>query len=309
LKLLSFPAFWFSVKYKIKNCVKKLPPHLKKNSFYLTGGKHLRSRLMYKTASICSLPYQKVTAPAAVLEILHTATLIHDDIIDEQKQRRGSATINSFLPPNITALSADQFLINALKQFASVIEQSVLLRFLDKGQQVCRGEIRQDFSFNISRKITAGQCLELTRHKTGSLFALALATPGYLADYNKKLISFLEECGYYFGTVFQITDDYRDILYDSRKKKLQHWTLPLKLWQRNDNASFSRKLENKNYQLSYELKNRIARQLRDYIMPPFYQLQKKADRFNRKDKALAAAVFLLMTAEIEKICPFFAEYN
>ena len=178
----------------------------------LDGGKRLRPALVILTGQV----FVSSTAPfyslAAAVDMLHTATLIHDDLLDEAPLRRGRKTLHTTWPPAATVLAGDYLLGRATSLIAELGHPRILKVFGETLCTLCAGEIR--------RMITAKgehnreDYYRSIEDKTASLFAAATEMAGILAGAGDLQIAALGRFGREFGMAFQIVDDVLDFIGD-----------------------------------------------------------------------------------------------
>jgi octaprenyl-diphosphate synthase len=173
-------------------------------------GKKLRPIIVILAAKLCCGACNNVTMDVAVaLELLHTASLIHDDVVDSTLQRRGRPSINALWSNKIAVLAGDFFLSNSLF-FATRTENQKIMTLLSQiGINLSEGELFQ-LSKENHTDITETEYLSIIRKKTALLFA-SCATMGALSvgsDEHKTMKMSL--FGEYLGTSFQIRDDIFD---------------------------------------------------------------------------------------------------
>lgn len=167
---------------------------------------YLRASKMY----LLPAHYELLTA----VELVHNASLIHDDVIDESKFRRNRKTLNEKFDNQLAVISGDYILGIALKKLAKINSIRVIEIFADTLQDMCKGEINQHF--NRFKKTNLENYIEKSTEKTASLFEAALKSAVILADetYSEKSAEFALN----FGLAFQIRDDLVNIL-DKDKSK------------------------------------------------------------------------------------------
>src|SRR5512143_1193936 len=200
------------------------------------GGKRIRPALLLLSARL--LDYEdgeKDVRYAAVVEFIHTATLVHDDIIDEARLRRGRTSANARWGNNLTVLFGD-YLYTKSKGIALEEEDLTILKVLsDTTLSMIEGEIigtEKTGSLNLSRE----EALEIIRRKTADLFSAACRIPAHFAPRGDLVAAErLAEYGRCIGVAFQLIDDLLDytgsveatgkpVLNDLREGKL---TIPL----------------------------------------------------------------------------------
>lgn len=175
------------------------------------GGKHLRPSLVLLASHICEAPYEKARYAAAAVEMLHTATLIHDDLIDNALIRRGAQTLNSRYPSAITVLGGDITFAMAAK-FAALSENVTLVnKFASTLETICQGELNQMLKGHNTLP-TVDEYYQRIWAKTASLFALCTETGAILARCSEKDAENARNFGRYLGLAFQIADDVLDFM-------------------------------------------------------------------------------------------------
>ncbi|OGO77944.1 MAG: hypothetical protein A2Y23_04325 [Clostridiales bacterium GWB2_37_7] len=174
-----------------------------------SGGKRLRPVLTVLGATFGNYDASTVIPLAASLEVIHMATLIHDDIIDDTKLRRGSETLHSMLGRDVAVYTGDFLFTRAFMLIADIAEVK-LMKDISKGMAyICDGEIDQNEQ-RYSKATTVKQYLKRISGKTAALFALSLASGGYKTGCSKRITNKLGVIGKDIGMAFQIIDDILD---------------------------------------------------------------------------------------------------
>jgi octaprenyl-diphosphate synthase len=199
-----------------------------------TKGKFIRPLFLFMSAEATGSITAEHIEAACVIEMLHTASLVHDDIIDDAKIRRGKATHQVAYGPAVSVLLGDYLLARGFEIVASFEDAYVLKMFAGAAEETCRGEITQELEL---RSTIPGESryLEAISRKTGSFFRLACEAGGYFSGASAGDLTALRRFGRETGTAYQIMDDYLDIagceeksgqtlLTDLEKEK---WTFPL----------------------------------------------------------------------------------
>src|SRR6195952_1727586 len=194
-------------------CVSSLIKHVSR-----FRGKMLRPCLVLLAGKACSesgrLGDAHITR-ATVVEMVHMATLVHDDVLDEAELRRKGATINH-LRGNEAAVLLGDYLISHAFHLCSSLESQVCSREIGRTTNVvCEGELLQiDNRNNID--LTEETYLEITRHKTASLTATCCLLGARLSGASEEVAKKLQFYGMALGTAFQMQDDILDIVGDTR---------------------------------------------------------------------------------------------
>ena len=181
------------------------------------GGKRLRPMLTLAASRMCGYEGDRHIALAACVEFIHTATLLHDDVVDESDLRRGAASANAVFGNKSSVLVGD-FLFS--RAFELMVEDGNLdvLRILSEASSViAEGEVLQLVTAN-DTETTEADYLEVIRSKTAKLFAAASEIGAVVADRPKADWQALESFGHNLGMAFQLIDDLLD--YSARQATL-----------------------------------------------------------------------------------------
>ncbi len=182
------------------------------------GGKRIRPRLCLSTYSLFKDDINdEILMPAAAVEVFHSFTLIHDDIMDKASVRRGVPTVHCKWDENTAILSGDVMSIESYKLIAKAPEKvlsAVLSLFSTTANQVCEGQ-QYDMEFESQEDISMGEYLKMIGLKTAVLIACSAKIGGLIADAPKEACDHLYSYGYNIGLGFQIADDYLDTFGDS----------------------------------------------------------------------------------------------
>jgi geranylgeranyl pyrophosphate synthase len=183
-----------------------------------SGGKRLRPALALLSGSIYPADKAKLVSLAASVELLHTATLVHDDLIDGALVRRGNATLNARWSAGATVLAGDYLFARAASLAAETRNVRVMDIFSQTLMTICAGELRQIFDRNDVPQLVDEQDWEtaLQRYdtrinaKTASLFAAATEAAAVLGEAPVDEVIALRDYGQLLGAGFQIIDDVLD---------------------------------------------------------------------------------------------------
>ncbi len=192
------------------------PLHRVFESLIQSGGKRIRPALTVLANKFHSEGQDKALTLAVAAELIHAATLIHDDLIDKSPLRRGSPTINSRWSGTATVLAGDFLLARAADISASIEDFRVMRIFARTLMTICDGEIRQDLSgahWPPNRE-------EYYRHidsKTASLFSACTEGGAVLSGGPEEEIQALKSFGHNLGMAFQIADDILDFTADEQQ--------------------------------------------------------------------------------------------
>lgn len=172
------------------------------------NGKMLRSRLAFRVGPSTGTAYDTLLHAAAAVELIHTASLLHDDVIDGGHLRRGAPSfwVERGVPGAI--LLGDLFLFRAVELICHVENNRLAHPLVSFTGEVCQAESEQELIFR-GQRIDWNNCEDIARRKTGSLFAFVAYTCG---GENEPLREALKEAGYAVGTAYQLADDVMDAL-------------------------------------------------------------------------------------------------
>ena len=175
-------------------------------------GKMLRPSLVLLSGNCCGKITDEHIYVAAIFEIIHNATLLHDDVIDESQKRRGADTVNHLWGNRSAILLGDFFLSQVFKMCANVKPE--IVKIIASGvSQTCEGELIQTMkkvpdTFNL----TEVEYIETITKKSAALFSSCCLTGSLLAGANDEQCKALADYGLNIGIAFQVTDDLLDIL-------------------------------------------------------------------------------------------------
>lgn len=173
------------------------------------GGKRIRPALLLLSAKLLQYSGQGAVRLGAVVEIVHTATLVHDDIIDEAQMRRGRPSANTNWSNSRCVLAGDWLYMQAFKIALQERKLKVLDVLIDLTQQMVEGELLQ--MEKLGRCVTLQEHFDLIFRKTACLFATSMRLGAILGNATDEQEQRLEEYGRNLGMAFQIVDDVLDL--------------------------------------------------------------------------------------------------
>ncbi len=181
----------------------------------VSGGKRIRPIITLLMGSLLGADDEKLISLGAAIEMLHTATLVHDDLIDGAMLRRGTPTINSHWTPAVTVLTGDYIFAQAAEMAAEIGSTEAMSLFAETLSIIVNGEISQLLGRNKfpSREDYYHRIYE----KTGSLFSLSAKAAALISPVDRKFINPAEEYGSEIGKAFQIVDDVLDFAGDQTR--------------------------------------------------------------------------------------------
>ena len=174
-----------------------------------SGGKRLRPALLLLTAGACGAAGEQARVLAAVVEFIHTATLLHDDVVDESSLRRGRETANELFGNAASVLVGDFLYSRAFQMMVSVGRMRVMEVLSEATNVIAEGEVLQLMNCH-DADVNEERYLQVIRYKTAKLFEAAARLGGVLADVSPALEDGLARYGMHLGTAFQIIDDVLD---------------------------------------------------------------------------------------------------
>lgn len=179
------------------------------------GGKRMRPMLILLMAKNFGR-VSSVTQHAAVgLELLHTASLVHDDVVDESSERRGQASVNALYDNKVSVLVGD-FILSTALLYVSKTHSEVIVRYLSElGRTLSDGEILQLTNIR-NEAITETAYYEIIKRKTAALFEACAAIGAESAGASHDDVEAARKFGQNLGIIFQIRDDIFDY-YDSKE--------------------------------------------------------------------------------------------
>jgi octaprenyl-diphosphate synthase len=173
------------------------------------GGKRLRPMLTLGCASLLGYEGTRHYKLAAAVEFIHTATLLHDDVVDESSLRRGRATANAVFGNAASVLVGDFLYSRAFQMMVSVNRMRVLQVLADATNVIAEGEVLQLMNAG-NPDIDEAAYLGVIRRKTAKLFEAAARLGAVLADCTAERETDLARYGMHLGTAFQLVDDILD---------------------------------------------------------------------------------------------------
>lgn len=174
-----------------------------------SGGKMLRPALVILGAKFGKYKAKRIIPVAACVELLHTATLIHDDIIDESKLRRGIESVHSKYSKDVAVLIGDYIFAKTFDILSGDYPPDMLKKLSFSIMRICEGELSQ-YAHRYSDKIDIDKYIEIIAGKTAALFSMSLFAGAYEAKVRKSVQQSLIQVGYCIGMMFQIIDDCLD---------------------------------------------------------------------------------------------------
>ncbi|PYX07383.1 MAG: polyprenyl synthetase family protein [Acidobacteria bacterium] len=173
------------------------------------GGKRIRPALLLLSAKLFNYQGRGAIRLGAVVEIIHTATLVHDDIIDEAQTRRGRPAANTQWGNSKCVLAGDWLYMQAFKIAVQERNFRILDSLIDLTQQMVEGELLQ--MEKLGKLISLDEHFDLIYRKTACLFSVCMRVGGILGGATREQEDSLAQYGHDLGMAFQITDDVLDL--------------------------------------------------------------------------------------------------
>ena len=182
---------------------------------FKSDGKRLRAKLSLITSSLNKRINKKRLKLAAVIELLHTATLVHDDVVDESQTRRGIKSVNTLWSNAHGVLIGDYIYSKAFILMVEIAEPKILYELANATNDISKGELIQlDALNNVS--IDLKQLEAISYYKTGRLFEASAKTGAILSSGDRNFVSNVSKCAKNLGVLFQIKDDLLDYSLDEK---------------------------------------------------------------------------------------------
>jgi geranylgeranyl pyrophosphate synthase len=179
------------------------------------GGKRMRPAITLLVGRATNATFEKTMSVAASVELLHTATLVHDDLIDSAKERRGAPTLHTALPLGVTVLTGDFLFAQSAALAAEADSVEVVKVFSRTLVSICRGEILQA---QTKWQVPSMELyIERIYGKTAALFEAAALSGALLGDISEDDIQAFSTFGRELGLAFQMIDDALDFVSTTEK--------------------------------------------------------------------------------------------
>lgn len=179
-----------------------------------SDGKHIRPTLLLLAAKACG-EINNVTYNAAItVELLHTASLIHDDVVDESKIRRGKASVNAIYDNKMAVLAGDYFLSSALIKSVLTGNIEIISNISGLGRDLAEGELNQ-LSLVKELILDEEEYFEVIKKKTASLMSICMRIGAISVDASDEDVAKFTQLGELLGLCFQLRDDIFDYFTDA----------------------------------------------------------------------------------------------
>ncbi|MBN4664093.1 polyprenyl synthetase family protein [Pandoraea nosoerga] len=179
-----------------------------------SGGKRLRPALLLLVAGALGVTSQARYELAAVIEFIHTSTLLHDDVVDESDLRRGKQTANALFGNAASVLVGDFLYSRSFEMMVSVDNMRVMQILARATNVIAEGEVLQLLNMH-DPDVDEARYLQVIKYKTATLFEAATQLAAVLADADAPTEAAVREYGGRLGTAFQLMDDWLDYAGDT----------------------------------------------------------------------------------------------
>ncbi len=207
-----------------------------------TKGKRLRPALVFLSTSAYGTPCRETMLAAFIIELCHTATLIHDDVVDRATTRRGLPTLNSIWDNHVSVLMGDNVIAKVLSLIAKLDCSRITSKIAECVERLTEGELHQAIRrFNV--RTTEAEYYRIISNKTSSLIACGCDSGAYLSSRSVETACRFGAFGEKLGMAFQITDDIlnftgdEDVIGKPRGNDFREGTVTLPLIHALRNAS------------------------------------------------------------------------
>ncbi len=180
------------------------------------GGKRMRPALLLLSARLLDRDSDEEVTYAAVIELIHTATLIHDDIIDRSSLRRGRRTVNELWGNSLTVLLGDWLYTRALQKALAHGNLAVIRQLCDATLRMTEGELLAQQRLG-AIDLSVDEYFDIIDRKTAELFGAAASIPSLMTPADAAAGAALQRYGKALGTCFQVVDDMLDFTASERE--------------------------------------------------------------------------------------------
>ncbi len=179
-----------------------------------SGGKRLRPILVVLMAQAFAYNGKNHIQLAAIIEFIHTATLLHDDVVDESDMRRGNKTANEVWGNSASVLVGDFLYSRSFQMMVTINNLDVMNILANATNTISEGEVLQLLNIG-NLDITEKQYYQVIKNKTAQLFEAGCELAALISDADKNIIAKMARYGEYLGMAFQIADDMLDYAIDN----------------------------------------------------------------------------------------------
>lgn len=180
------------------------------------GGKRMRPMLTILAANALGYKGKDHLSIAAIIEFIHTATLLHDDVVDESNMRRGRETANAIFGNSASVLVGDFLYTRSFQMMVSLHNMRIMEILSNATNIVAEGEVLQLMNCN-DPDTTEESYLEVIYCKTAKLFEAATRLAAVVSDQSSEVETAMQNYGRHLGTAFQLVDDIMDYTADAKE--------------------------------------------------------------------------------------------
>jgi octaprenyl-diphosphate synthase len=180
------------------------------------GGKRMRPMITVLAARALNYTGEKHCDIAAIIEFIHTATLLHDDVVDESNMRRGRETANALFGNSASVLVGDFLYTRSFQMMTKLGDMRIMDILSDATNIVAEGEVLQLMNCN-DPSTTEESYMQVIYCKTAKLFEAATRLAAVISEQDKKIEEAMADYGKYLGTAFQLVDDIMDYTADAKE--------------------------------------------------------------------------------------------
>lgn len=255
---------------RFKESMQSTVPLLDRITYYIVRrkGKQVRPMFLFLAAKLCNGVTEATYTAASLVELLHTASLVHDDVVDDANERRGFFSINALWKNKVAVLVGDFLLTRGLRLALKDKQIGLLQIISDAFESITTGELLQ---IEKARRLDIDEAVyfEVIRKKTASLIAASCAAGAASSSADEPLVAKMHEFGETIGIAFQIRDDLFDfgtanvgkpLGIDIKEKKM---TLPLIFALRQADRKQRKKIIRKIKR--YSEKQEVVREVIDFV--------------------------------------------
>ncbi len=208
-----------NVDHVIRNRLKSDISLINTMGTYITqgGGKRLRPLILLLSARCCGYQGNHHILLSAIIEMIHTATLLHDDVVDASVTRRGQPTANIAWGNEASVLIGDFLYSRSFQMMVEMDNMEVMRILAETTNTMTQGEVMQLLNAH-SADVTETQYFDTIHRKTAKLFESSALLGGSIANRENGICKALADYGMYLGTAFQMVDDILD--YDAQSRKI-----------------------------------------------------------------------------------------
>lgn len=206
------------VEVELFNVLSSDVPIINKAGGYIigSGGKRFRPLMLLLAAKYCNYRGEKHINLACIFEFIHTATLLHDDVLDHAKMRRGNSSVNSVWGNQTSVLVGDFLLSKAFSMLVEIGDIKIMKVVSNATTQVAEGEVMQTDKSS-DANLTEEEYITIITKKTASLISAACQTGAILGGSSTKMENNFRNYGLHLGIAFQMVDDALDYVSDDQR--------------------------------------------------------------------------------------------